>query len=420
MTGELSGFKRHHPSGHLYFDLKDPQGRISCVQWRDSARRLRFEPADGMEVRAHGRLGIYEVQGRLQLYVDALEPSGLGELQAALERLKARLAAEGLFDPARKRPIPPYPERIGVATSATGAAVRDILRVLGERWPVAEVILRPCPVQGEGAAEQIAEAITDLEVLMLDLILLARGGGSIEDLWAFNEEIVVRAVAGCRVPVITGIGHEIDFTLADFASDHRAATPSQAAEISVPAKGEILRLLRSHAARLHRRAESRVRDGGLRLSRLEGSHGLHRPLDLVRRRSQRVDDLSALLDRAWAVQSERRMRKLHDLAVRWKARHPVSQLKVSRVRLREFGVRLERGALRTLRDARERLQTRTKHLEAVGPEAVLSRGYAICLRARDRNAVRAWDEVAGGEQVQVILGKGSLSCTVDERREEWG
>jgi hypothetical protein len=241
----LTGFKRHHPSGHLYYDMKDSRGRVSCVQWRDSAKRLRFEPADGMQVRAHGSLGIYEVQGRLQLYVDALQPSGLGELQAALERLKARLAEEGLFAPERKRAIPAFPGMIGVITSPTGAAVRDIFRVLRERWPVAEIIFRPCQVQGEGAGDQIVRALADLTAeTSLDVIILGRGGGSIEDLWAFNEEAVVRAVAGSRILIITGIGHEIDITLSDFGGSpggHPPRRPSKPCRIGRISSGGSVR-----------------------------------------------------------------------------------------------------------------------------------------------------------------------------------
>lgn len=420
VAGELTGFKRHQPSGHLYFDLKDGKGRVSCVQWRDSARKIRFEPADGMQVRAHGSLGIYEVQGRLQLYVDALEPAGLGELQAALERLKARLAEEGLFAAERKRPIPAFPEKIGVATSATGAAVRDILRVLGERWPFAEVVLRPCQVQGEGAAEEIVGAIEDLEAEPgIDVILLGRGGGSIEDLWAFNEEAVVRAVAESSVPIVTGIGHEVDVTLSDFAADLRAATPSQAAELAVPDRSEILRRVGSLTRQLRIRGDARLRLAQLHLSRLQGSHGLRRPADLVRQRAQRIDDLSSRLQKRIALVLDLRHRRLQDLSRRWRARDPVRGVRLSAGRLAELRERVTQSVGRRHREAVEKLRARWSHLEAVGPRAVLSRGYAICLRGRDRKAVRVWSEIEAGERVDVVLGEGSLGCDVIERKEKW-
>jgi len=420
VSGELSGFKRHQPSGHLYFDMKDGRGRLSCVEWRESARRLRFDPVDGMLVRAHGRLGIYEPQGRLQLYVDSLEPAGIGELQAALDALKARLAAEGLFDSARKRPLPSYPRKIGLATSDSGAAVRDVLRVLKERWPVAEVVLRPCAVQGEGATEQIVAALRDLDAEGdLDLVILARGGGSIEDLWCFNEEAVVRAVAGARTPVVTGVGHEIDVTLVDFASDLRAATPSQAAELAVPSRTDVLPRLAIDAGRLRQHASARVRTARLHLSRIEGSHGLRRPIETVRQRAQRVDDLATRMDRAGQDGIKRRRRTLADLTGRWRSRNPAVIVRRARERLAELNGRSVLGVERRMRAVAERLRLVGAHLRAVGPEAILSRGYAICLRSEDRRVVRSFRDIEAGNPVRVLLGEGELACRIEERKEEW-
>lgn len=420
VSGELSGFKRHQPSGHLYFEMKDGRGRLSCVEWRESARRLRFDPVDGMLVRAHGRLGIYEPQGRLQLYVDSLEPAGIGELQAALDALKARLAADGLFDSARKRPLPAYPRKIGLATSDSGAAVRDVLRVLKERWPVAEVVLRLCAVQGEGATEQIVAALRDLDAESdLDLVILARGGGSIEDLWCFNEEAVVRAVAGARTPVVTGVGHEIDVTLVDFASDLRAATPSQAAELAVPSRTDVLRRLAIDAGRLRQHASARVRTARLHLSRIEGSHGLRRPIETVRQRAQRVDDLATRMDRAGQDGINRRRRTLADLTGRWRSRNPAVIVRRARERLAELNGRSVLGVERRMRAVAEGLRLVGAHLRAVGPEAILSRGYAICLRSEDRRAVRSFRDVEAGNPVRVLLGEGELACRIEERKEEW-
>ena len=420
VDGELSGFKRHRPSGHLYFDLKDARSRLSCVMWREAARRLRFEPADGMLVRAQGRFGIYEVQGRLQLYAEALEPAGLGDLHAALERLKERLAAEGLFATERKRPLPRFPERIGVATSDSGAAIRDILRVLGQRWPVAEVVLRPCAVQGAAAAPEIAAALEDLgREPDLDLILLGRGGGSIEDLWCFNDEAVVRAVAGSRRPVVAGIGHEIDVTLADLAADLRAATPSQAAELSVPDRTDVLARLRGEGRRLLARAEGRLRTERLRVARIESSHGLRRPRELVRTRAQRIDELAIRLESALANGIARRRTRLEDLDRRFRSREPRLRLRRGGERLAEIRSRIRARAARAIADRRRLLALRAEHLEAVGPRSVLGRGYAICLREADGGAIRSWTEVGDRERVAVILGTGSLRCRVEERRETW-
>jgi exodeoxyribonuclease VII large subunit len=420
VVGEVSGFKRHQPSGHLYFDMKDGRGRISCVQWRDSARKLRFDPLDGMLVRAHGRLGVYESQGRLQLYVDALEPAGIGELQAALEALKARLAAEGLFDPSRKRPLPPYPRRIGLATSNSGAAVRDVIRVLGERWPVAEVILRPCAVQGEEAREQIVAALRELDSEPgLDLIILARGGGSIEDLWCFNEEDVVRAVAGSRTPIVTGVGHEIDVTMVDFASDLRAATPSQAAELAVPSRADLLRRIGTDSSRLAHHASARVRTARLHLSRLEGSYGLRLPVEIVRQRTQRIDDLAIRLDRAWAEGLGVRRRLVREMEVRWGSHDPASIVRRARERLVDLDGRIAVGVERRMGVVAERLRRVGSHLRAVGPETILARGYAICLRPEDGRAVRSFREVEIGGPVRVLLGEGELGCVVEGRKEDW-
>jgi exodeoxyribonuclease VII large subunit len=419
VTGEISGFKRHQPSGHLYFDMKDGRGRICCVQWRESARRLRFDPVDGLLVRAHGRLGLYEAQGRLQLYVDALEPAGIGELQAALERLKTRLLAEGLFDSGRKRPLPPYPRAIGLATSDSGAAVRDVLHVLKERWPVALVHLRPCAVQGEAACAQIVAAIADLNAIgSCDLIILARGGGSIEDLWCFNDESVVRAVAGSRAPIVTGVGHEIDVTLVDFASDLRAATPSQAAELSVPSRDDVLRRIRIDEGRLIHHVRNRVRTGRLHLSRLESHHGLRRPIDLVRQRVQRCDDLAARMARNSTDAVTRRRRTLRDLIDRWHARDPAAVVRRARERLNDLDRRIVVDVDRQVRKADDRLRRVGAHLRAVGPEAILSRGYAICLRPGDGRVIRSFREVEIAEKVRILLSEGEIGCKVEESREE--
>ncbi len=421
VEGELSGFKRHLRSGHLYFDLKDAHSRVSCVMWRDSARRLRFDPSDGLSVRAHGRFGVYDVQGRLQIYADALEPAGLGELAAALERLKARLAAEGLFDPERKRPLPVYPSRIGVATSPTGAAIRDILRVLGARWPTAEVVHFACSVQGSQAAGEIVAALSGLqEIIGLDVIILGRGGGSIEDLWCFNEEIVVRTIADCRIPIVTGIGHEIDLTLADLAADLRAATPSQAAELAVPDGKDLLRMIEKHRSRLRQLVDGQIGLLTLRLSGITGSHGLKRPIDDLRVRSQRIDDLSLRLTRTFGSMRRRQKQRLADLTARWRSRHPRVQLELSRRKIADGTRRLARSIESWHREKRERLRTRAEHLEAIGPKAVLSRGYAICLRRRDQRAVRFWNDVDTGESIDLVLGCGSLGCKVEERNETWG
>ncbi|NQU76751.1 MAG: exodeoxyribonuclease VII large subunit, partial [Planctomycetes bacterium] len=255
VVGEVSNFKRHG-SGHLYFSLKDTGGQISAVMFRAAASRLRFEPEDGLQVVASGRVDVYEAQGKLQLYVERLLPQGAGALELAFRQLVQKLQAEGLFDAAHKKPLPGYPERICVITSATGAAIRDIRRTLARRWPAAAVYLILTAVQGESAAGEIARAVraadANAERLGLDVLIVARGGGSVEDLWSFNAEAVARAIFDCRVPVISGVGHEIDTTIADMVADVRAATPTAAAELATPDREQLRRFCRQQAGRMRR------------------------------------------------------------------------------------------------------------------------------------------------------------------------
>lgn len=251
LTGEISNFTDHYRSGHLYFSLKDDRSVIRAVMFAQQARRLKFRPGDGMRVIARGRVSVYEQSGQYQLYVQDMQPDGLGALNLAFEQLKKRLTAEGLFDPERKKSLPKFPQSVGVVTSPTGAAVQDIRQILGRRYPLAQVVLCPVLVQGEGAAEQIAEAIRRFNRLRCaDVLIVGRGGGSIEDLWAFNEEIVARAVAESEIPVISAVGHETDYTICDFAADLRAPTPSAAAELAVPDVRELLSSVSSAGIRM--------------------------------------------------------------------------------------------------------------------------------------------------------------------------
>lgn len=269
LTGEISNFTNHYKSGHMYFSLKDSQCVVRAVMFAAQARRLRFLPQDGMKVIVRGRVTVYEQSGQYQVYVDDMQPDGLGALNLAYEQLKTRLAAEGLFDASRKKSLPAYPKAVGVVTSPTGAAVQDIKQILGRRFPLAEVILCPVLVQGAGAAEQIAAAVEHFNRLdCADVLIVGRGGGSIEDLWAFNEEIVARAVANSRIPVISAVGHETDFTICDFAADLRAPTPSAAAELAVPdirelmayVSGSMLRMKKSLGIEMHRMQIDRLVD----------------------------------------------------------------------------------------------------------------------------------------------------------------
>lgn len=371
VQGEISGWNRA-ASGHTYFTLKDEHAVLGAVLWR--SRTLDRPIHDGMKVVARGRLVIYPPRGQYQLDCVSLAPLGLGELQMALERLRARLHAEGLFDTSRKKRLPEFPERIGVVTSPTGAAIRDILTTLGRRMPLVHVIVRPAQVQGAGAATDIARAIEECNRRDdIDLIIVGRGGGSIEDLWAFNEEVVARAIAASHIPVISAVGHEIDFTIADLVADVRAATPTAAAEIAVRDRAELIPVLRDITAAMHTIMEERIEAGRRELAALLRSRGLARPLDVVRSHQQRVDDLShraALALRSVARRSDERLR-------------------------------LVESTLRTL-----------------NPMNVLARGYAIV--ERDGHPVARAAELAPGERIHLLMHDGRRRAVVEPDEDRAG
>ena len=326
VRGEISNFKQY-PSGHCYFTLKDTNSALKCVMFRSRAQYLRFLPQNGMQAAAGGSIAVYERDGVYQLYVDSLIPEGTGDLALAFEQLKEKLAAEGLFDPARKQPLPAFPKKIGVVTSSAGAVLRDIYRVSKRRWPEIQLVLYPVQVQGEGAAEQIARGIDFFaEEYAVDVIIAGRGGGSMEDLWAFNEEPVVRAIAACPVPLISAVGHETDFTLADFAADVRAATPSQAAELAVPDRSEVMRQVENLTGQLTRQVQ---RELALRRQRLEGllnSRVMREPQSMLDERRQRLDFLLAGLQRTAKVELQSKQHKLGLILNRLAAINPAAVL----------------------------------------------------------------------------------------------
>lgn len=366
VEGEISNFNRH-PSGHCYFSLKHADAVIRAVLWRNSADRLAVLPRNGDAVLAHGRVSIYEARGDLQLYVDMLRPAGVGRLHARFEELKRRLEAEGLFDASRKRPLPALPRRIGLVTAPQGAALRDMLTVLGRRCPLVEVLVAPCLVQGDQAPDSIVEALYALYAADVDLIIVARGGGSIEDLWAFNEEVVARAVFASPMPLITGVGHETDTTIVDYVADLRAPTPSAAAELAVPD-----------------RAELTVEVAGLRQS-----------LDLA---------ISARLD------AEQRM--VAGLAEALQRHSPAARLARNRQQvddlLQRAGVRLSHA----IELRRARLQGLHAQLATLSPQATLERGYAVVSRARDGAVVTQTEQVAPGEKLAIMLKSGQVAAEV--------
>jgi exodeoxyribonuclease VII large subunit len=370
VEGEISNFRKY-PSGHLYFTLKDESSEINAVMFNQLSAYLDFQPEDGMNVLALGTVTLYGPRGKYQLEVRRMKPAGLGRLQLAFERLKERLKAEGLFDELRKRPIPPLPERIGIVTSAEGAVIRDILSIISRRYPLVELLVFPVKVQGEGAAEEIAHGIEranlyHLEREKIDVLIVGRGGGSLEDLWAFNEEIVARAIFHSKIPVISAVGHEIDFTIADFVADLRAPTPSAAAELVVPDRDEISSRLTELLRSLRHRQQTRLDDLHNKLDLLVSSYALRRPLRRLSEHRQTLDHRIGLLLRAY--------------------------------RARE-------------RAAHERLGALLGRLEAVSPAAVLRRGYAVVEDERGR-IVKSALEVRPHQRVTVQLHRGRLDCEV--------
>lgn len=431
VRGEISGF-RLHGSGHAYFTLKDPDAVLNCAAWRSSLQRMRARPVDaallrrleaapdGIRVVVHGSIGVYGPRGAYQLYADRMEEAGRGDLHEAFLRRKALLEAEGLFDAARKRPIPPYPRRIGLVTSRDGAALRDILRVLGQRWPLAELLLRPAPVQGDGAAVELARALAELTARGdrhprdgVDVILLARGGGSLEDLWQFNEEILARAVAGSRAPVISGVGHETDFTICDFAADVRAATPSNAAELAVPDRAAVARTVAREARQAVSAVTRAIDQAKVRVLRLRHASGLRRPEDLVRRRAQDLDRLADRLADATLLRARAGRELLWSLGSRLARQEPRARVAARRARLDDLRRELLRSCETHVSLRRARVAVAAARLTALGPERVLARGYAVVRREEDGGLVRAAAQAPVGVRVSVLLHQGRLGCRVE-------
>jgi exodeoxyribonuclease VII large subunit len=412
VEGEISNWKLY-PSGHAYFSLKDDGGQIASVLFRAGSKGLRFEPKDGLAVLALGRVSVYGPRGQFQLIVEELEPKGKGALQLAFEQLREKLQREGLFDAARKRPLPALPRTVGVVTSPTGAVIRDILTVLGRRFPNLAVLLNPVRVQGEGAAAEIAAAIAELDRRGdVDVLIVGRGGGSMEDLWAFNEEVVARAIAASRVPVISAVGHETDFTIADFVADLRAPTPSAAAELVVESKEALEKRIDALARRLRGAAVTGVRHARHRLDALAVRRmigdGKRRLLDLV----QRVDALDAELVRAGEGVLAARRRAAERLVQGLAHLSPRARWALLRARLAPARARLAAAGGRAVTARRERVAAAGGRLEALSPLGVLGRGYSICRRLPGREVVTDAAAVAPGAEVEVLLRRGALRATV--------
>ncbi|HEX9652981.1 MAG TPA: exodeoxyribonuclease VII large subunit [bacterium] len=369
VQGEISNFSRHS-SGHMYFSLRDDKAQISCVMWQSRNQNLFFTPQDGMKVLVQGLVTVFEKRGAYQLNVLQLQPAGVGELQLAFEQLKYRLHEEGLFAAESKKPIPRYPQRVGIVTSPTGAAIRDLVSILQRRFPALEIILNPVRVQGKEAALEIARAIDEFnEYGDVDVVIVGRGGGSLEDLWAFNEEIVARAVFRSEIPVVSAVGHEVDFTICDFVADLRAPTPSAAAELVAPSREEISSQLRSYRENMRNGILNVILHFKEKLQRLRTSYGFRQPLDLVRQHAQRLDETGRSLQRLLTHQVALCKEKLHGL---------------------------------------------NQRLILLDHNNVLQRGYSICLRRTDRKIISQAAVLKPHESIEINFYRGKVIGTVDE------
>jgi exodeoxyribonuclease VII large subunit len=377
VSGQISGYKPQGQSGHVYFRLKDEEAILPAVIWRSTVARLRFEPHDGLEVIASGRLEVYPPHGKYQLVIQSLQPKGLGALELAFRQLCEKLSKRGYFESARKKPLPRFPRRVAIVTSPSGAAIRDILKVLSSRWPALEIWICPVPVQGDGAGEQIASAIRLLNRLhdagetIIDVMIVGRGGGSLEDLWSFNEEGVAQAIFESRIPVVSAVGHEIDVTIADMVADCRAATPTQAAALIVPDWQEILAGLQSLHARCRDLTSARLTLARRCLDELANSRILRFPLERIRQHEQRLDE--------WAE-------------------------------------RLNRIQQQQLARSRERVGAYAARLETLSPLNVLGRGYSLT-RKENQEIVRSAEQVHPGERLETLLQNGRILSRVEETHE---
>ncbi|BFH69413.1 MAG: exodeoxyribonuclease VII large subunit [Paenibacillus dendritiformis] len=412
VRGEISNFT-HHSSGHMYFTLKDADSRLRTIMFASYNQRLPFRPKEGARVIARGNVTVYERDGQYQFYAQHMQPDGIGSLYAAFEQLKERLGAEGLFAAERKRPLPRYPKKIGVITSQTGAAVRDIIITLQRRQPGVHIVLYPVLVQGNQAAASIAAAIEAMNRHQeADVLIVGRGGGSLEELWAFNEEIVARAIAQSAIPIISAVGHETDFTIADFAADLRAPTPTAAAELAVTHQEELRQHLQHVAERMRHGMRRTVQQSQERLLRAQRSPVLRKPELLTAKHQERYERLRERLayrSRSRFKQADERWRELRG---RLREQTPVHQVRSARERLNGIERQLHRAMAMQMNERRLKLGAHLKHLDALSPLKIMARGYSLVYDEREENIIRTIRDVQLGDVVRVKLNDGQLDCHV--------
>jgi exodeoxyribonuclease VII large subunit len=418
LRGEISNFT-HHSSGHMYFTLKDSDSRLKCIMFASHNQKLPFIPKEGAKVMARGNISVYERDGNYQFYVTAMQPDGIGSLYLAFEQLKQKLEAEGLFDLARKRAIPRFPQAIGVVTSPTGAAVRDVLITLQRRLPQVPVQIVPVLVQGQGAAPSIVKAIELLNRMReVDVIIVGRGGGSLEELWAFNEESVARSIGASAIPVISAVGHETDYTIADFVADLRAATPTAAAELAVPHLAELEQTLAALRRRLKQALTAQVEARRTRLERVRRSPFFMQPRRYLLEQAQRLDRLTERLSARMHRQSERSGERLLRLSSKLASAHPGSKAAYAAARRQTASKRLEQAMLALARERRGGLSSAIRQLDALSPLKVMARGYSIVYDEQEKRLVKSIKDVQPGDLVKVRVADGQLDCHIWSMRGE--
>ncbi|RDI41197.1 exodeoxyribonuclease VII large subunit [Falsibacillus pallidus] len=417
VKGEISNFKRHS-SGHMYFTLKDDKARIMSVMFSSSAASIKFQPENGMNVLVRGDISVFESSGQYQIYVKSMEPDGIGALYLAYEQLKEKLEKEGLFLQSRKRQIPSYPRTIGVITSPTGAAVRDIITTVRRRYPIGKTLIIPALVQGEKAAASIVDAIAKAnEIGGIDVLIVGRGGGSIEELWSFNEEVVARAIYHSSIPVISAVGHETDFTIADFVADLRAPTPTGAAELAVPHIEEILDRVMNQQMRLIRSMRTRVESHRKALQRLQQSYVFRNPIKLYEQKMVQLDRLTERLQREKSIYFQAFEDKVNHLTMRMERNHPQRKLEQSVERHKGLDKWLQRNMAGILEKKNQTFAKSLTALEALNPLKIMDRGYSVAY-TEDRQVVKSIGQLKAGQNLKVHLKDGQLQCTVDEIKED--
>ncbi|WKA56396.1 exodeoxyribonuclease VII large subunit [Planococcus shixiaomingii] len=411
VKGELSNVKIH-TSGHIYFTLKDNAARLPAVMFAANARSVKFKPESGMTVLIRGDVTVYEASGQYQLYAQSMQSDGIGDYYLAFEQLKEKLAKEGLFNAAHKKRFPRFPKKIAVITAQTGAAVRDIIITLNRRYPLAKVVLYPTLVQGTGAAPSIVKSIQTANQGDYDVMIVGRGGGSIEDLWAFNEESVARAIFESRIPVISAIGHETDTTIADFVSDLRAATPTAAAELAVPSKTELLDRVLSYQSGMYRTIANVISKDKAALNRLTSSFPLAYPDRLYRPFIERIERATESLQRETVQQLNRSKERHSNLNNQLQSRVPLKRIKQSEMDIDNLSRRLNQGMDRSLRNNSQQLGSAMRTLDALSPLKIMDRGYSIPYK--NGEVVKSISQVAKGDQIAISMTDGTVNATVED------